>query len=267
VKFRSFSTQLAPNLTNRATVKNLILSIPKPGLGTNSLPTSKETPPPLDPKHFPKIRFWTAKAFEAYCNNLNGETDGLATQQKRRGRRRKDEDNEDRYPYLENADGTPVPWEVIVKIGQKARRVWHTLLDVGQAPPSWGKASETAYTYFNTEILNVPELEFFRYCEGNWKVMRWATKAYASWAHNYIKSKDGVDTKALRLNKRKHELLDDPNLLRIGSDKNEGDVFPQSPIQTASTSETVHTPPAPTSVPMQVSSLQISRRLLKTTKH
>jgi hypothetical protein len=154
----------------RATVNMLILSIPKPGLGTNSLPISKDIPPPLDPKDYPNIRFWTTKAFEAYCNNQTGETDGLATQQKRRGRRRKDEDNEDRYPYLENADGTPVPWELIVKTGQKARRVWHSLHDIGQAPPSWGKASETAYTYFNSEILNVPELEFFRYCEGNWKV-------------------------------------------------------------------------------------------------
>jgi hypothetical protein len=67
-------------------------------------------------------------------------------------------------------DGTPVPWDEIVKIGQKARRVWHTLNNIGQAPSSWGKASETAYTYFSSEMLNVPKLEFFRYCEGNWKI-------------------------------------------------------------------------------------------------
>jgi hypothetical protein len=72
---------------------------------------------------------------------------------------------------LENADGTPVPWKAIVKVRQKARRVWHTLHNVDQAPLSWGKASETAYMHFNTEILNAPELKFFRYCEGNWKVM------------------------------------------------------------------------------------------------
>lgn len=67
-------------------------------------------------------------------------------------------------------DGTQVPSKVIVKVGQKARRVWQTLLDVGMAPMSWGKASETAYIYFNSEMLNVPEFAFFRYCEGNWKV-------------------------------------------------------------------------------------------------
>jgi len=263
---------MTPNLTiYRATVNNLILSIPKPGLGTNSLPASKDIPPPLDPKDFPDVQFWTAKSFEAYSNNLDGETDGLATQQKRRGRRRKDEGNINRYPYLENIDGTPVPWEILVKTGQKARRLWQTLHDIGLAPPSWGKASETAYTYFNSEMLNVPELEFLRYCEGNWKIMRWATKAYPSWAHNYMHSKDAVDTKAARLGKRKRELLDDSSLFQIDSDKDEGDVIAQSPgpstFQTALTSETAYTLSAPTSVPTQVSSHQISRPLLKTTKH
>jgi hypothetical protein len=61
----------------------------------------------------------------------------------------------------------------------------------------WGKASETAYTYFNSEMLNIPELDFFRYCEGNWKVIRWATEAYSSWAHNYLKPKEAVDTKTV----------------------------------------------------------------------
>jgi hypothetical protein len=238
-------------------VDKLILNIPKPVLAPNSLPVSKDTPPPLDPKDYPSVRFWTAKAFEAYCISLTGETDGMATQQKRRGRRRKDDDNEDRYPYLENVDGTPVPWDVIVKIGQKARRVWHTLNDIGQAPASWGKASETAYSYFNSEILNVPELEFLRFCEGNWKVTRWATKAYASWAHNYLRSKDALDAaKPARVNKRKRELLDDPSLLQIDDDKDEDDVTAQSP-------EPTQTSPAPTTVPMPVSFLCISQSLLK----
>jgi hypothetical protein len=269
------------NLTAyRATVNMLILSILESGLASNCPPTSKDIPPPLDPKDYPNVQFWTAKAFDAYCNNLTGEMNGLATQQKQRGRRRKNENNEGRYPYLENADGTPVPWEVIVKIRQKARRVWHTLHNIDQAPPSWGKASETAYTYFNSEMLNVPELEFFRYCEGNWRVTRWATKAYASWAHNYLKSKEAADTNVAWVNKRKRELLDDDSLLQIDNDSNKGNVIAQppepSPIQNASISEAALTPPAPTPptptpptpalAPTQVSTQQISRPLLITTK-
>jgi hypothetical protein len=251
---------MAHNLTDyRATVDKLILSIPKSGLATNSIPTSKDTPPPLDPKDFPNIQFWTARVFDAYHRTQTGETDGLATKQRGPGRPPKDETTEDRHPYLENADGTPVPWEVTVLIGQKARRVWQTLHDIGQAPPSWGKASETAYTYFISEMLNVPEFAFFRYCEGNWKLMRWTSKAYASWTRNYLKSNNAVATKAARVRKRKRELLADPTLLQIDSDKDEGDVIAQTPepgpIQSASTSKDAGTSaPAPALVPTQVSS-------------
>ena len=159
-------------------------------------------------------------------------------------------------------DGTLVSWEMIVKFGQKARRVWQTLHDVDQAPHSWGKASETAYKYFSSEMLNVPEFEFFRYCEGNWKVMRWATKAYASWAHNHLKPKESVDTKTARVNKQKRDLLDDLSLLQIDSEKVEDDDTTQSPepnaVQNISVSKPAHTPPVPTLVPTQVSLLHIT---------
>jgi len=167
-------------------------------------------------------------------------------------------------------DSTLVPWEAIVKVGQKARRVWHILHNVNQAPLSWGKASETIYMYFNTLILNAPELEFFRYCKGNWKVTQWATKAYASWAHNYIKSKDALDTKAAQVNKQKRKLLNNLLLLQIDNDKNKDNVISQSPVpshvQNASTCEAVDTPSTSTLVPTQVSSHHISRPRL-TTRH
>jgi hypothetical protein len=140
--------------------------------------------------------------------------------------------------------------------------VWHTLHNISLAPPLWGKASETAYTYFNSEMLNIPELNFFRYCEGNWKVIRWATEAYSSWAHNYLKPKEAIDTKTVRVNKQKHDLLDDPSLLQIDNDKEKDDVIAQSlepnPIQNALVSEPAHTPPASTLVLTQVSSLHIT---------
>lgn len=257
------SMQEACNLTAyRATVNQLIINIPKPGLDTKTLPNPKDIPPPLDRNDYPNIQFWTSKAFDTYCKHLSGETDGLAILRRRRGRRRNDDD-ENRYPYLENADGTPISWQLILKLGQKARRVWRTLLDVDMAPASWGKASETAYNFFNSEILNTPELKFLRYCEGNWKVMRWATKAYASWAHNHIKSKDPVGTEAARGKKRKHDSLDNPSLLQIDNDKDEANVIAQSPegpehIQNAPTSEAAQTPPTPSLVPTQVSSHRIS---------
>jgi hypothetical protein len=121
------------------------------------------------------------------------------------------------------------------------------------APPSWGKASEPTYTYFYSEMLNVPELEFLRYCEGNWKLARWASKAYASWTQNYLRSKDGSDTKAERVKKRKREILADPSLLQIDSDGDEGDVIGHTPEPGPTPFENAGRS-APASVPMQVSS-------------
>jgi hypothetical protein len=114
------------------------------------------------------------------------------------------------------------------------------------APASWGKASEPAYTYFNTEMLNVPELKYFRYCDGNWKLTLWASKAYSSWATNYIKPKDRIKTE--RINKRKHDIFNDDSLFQINGEQNEGDDIAHppdapDPIQDASTSEAAHTQP------------------------
>ena len=146
-------------------------------LASTTLATSQDLPLPLDPKDYCQIRFWTAKSFEVYCKALTGETDGLVTQQKRCGQWWKSKCNEDRYPYLENADGSPIPQETIVKVGQKAQRLWQGMNTAGLALPSWGKASKKAYKYFNSEMLNEPGFEFFRYCEGNWKITRCVTAA------------------------------------------------------------------------------------------
>lgn len=203
---------------NRDTLDKLIQTVPKSsGPSASSLTVCKDPPPPLDPKNYRDIQFWTAKSFENHFRDLVGETDGLATKQKRRGRRRKSSEGKDRHPYLETVDGMPVPREVLVKVGQKARRLWQALNTGGLAPSSWGKASEVAYKYFHGEMLNEPEFEFFRYCEGNWKLARWATKAYASWKHNHLKL-DGEDSKLPGANKRKRELLEDTSLLQISDE-------------------------------------------------
>jgi len=229
---------------------------PNTSLMSGTLSPRLDLPPPLDPKDYPMVRFWTAKSFETYCNNLTGETDGLATQQKRRGRRRKSDSSEDRHPYLESIDGSPVLREVLVKVGQKARRLWQSMNGAGIAPSSWGKASENAYLYFVGEMLNVPEFEFFRFCEGNWKITRWATKAYASWTYNHFNSGEGGNCKTVHTNKRKRGSLDDPSLLRIEDDKDE-DTAPisswdSSPVQSNFDSSMLLALSASTSVHIQV---------------
>ena len=206
-------------VVNRDTLDKLIQNSPKSGTFSNSLPAGKDMPPPLDPKNYPDVQFWTAKSFERFSGNLVGETDGLATRQKKHGRRRRSSEGKDRHPYLETMDGGQISREMLIKVGQKARRLWQALSTAGLAPSSWGKASEVAYTYFNSEMLNEPEFEFFRYCEGNWKITRWTTKAYASWKCNHLQvGSNEADNRKTHTGKRKRELLDDPTLLQIGDE-------------------------------------------------
>jgi hypothetical protein len=252
----SFPATASSDTINRETLDKLIQNVSTIGLSpTNAtLSTHKDMPPPLDPKNFPQVRFWTAKSFEEYCNNSVGETNALATQQRKRGRCGKSEGNDDRHPYLENEDGSAIPRETLVKVGQRARRLWQALVTAGLAPSSWGKASENAYTYFNNEMLNEPELQFFRYCEGNWKLLRWAARAYSSWTRNHLKSSDADNSKTQRANKRKREPLDDPSLLQIDNDNRDDIVITSEsgPIEDHSNTFASPSLPVPVSHPIQV---------------
>jgi hypothetical protein len=92
----SFQQNTSSSLSvNRETLDKFIQNVPNSGVATTTLSTRKDLPSPLDPKDYHQVRFWTAKSFEDFCNNLAGETDGLATQQRRRGRCRKSESYED----------------------------------------------------------------------------------------------------------------------------------------------------------------------------
>jgi hypothetical protein len=196
--------------------------------------------------------------FEAHSDTLTGETDGLATLQKKPGRRPKSDIDDDRHPYLENMDGSVIQREILGKVGQKARRLWHAMNDVNLAPTSWGKASEVAYEYFNSGMLNEPGFEFFRYCDDNWKLMRWATKAYASWARNHLRSNDAGDSKTSRANKRKRTQLDDPYLIRIDDDQDKDTVIaPSPPLEPTDVNNSlVHSGSTPAPVPVQVGLFQ-----------
>jgi hypothetical protein len=127
------------------------------------------------------------------------------------------------------------------------------------APSLWGKASEVAYQYFNDGMLNEPGFEFFRYCKGNWKLMRWATKAYASWAHNHMKSSDTGNSKSSHATKRKCAILNDPSLIRL--DDNQDPYIATAappPLDSAPINNILSSlePSTSTSLPIQVCSHQ-----------
>ena len=266
-----FFHETSPSLTvSRETLDKLVQSILNTGLPSSTLSTLKEVPSPLDPKNYNWVCFWTAKSFETYCANLAGEMDSLATQPKKKGPWWKSDNNDDPHPYLERSDRTVVSCEILTKIGHKARRLWQAMNAIRLVPSSWGKASKS--TYFNSEMLNKSEFDVFRFCDGNWKITRWATKAYVSWAHNHLKVNEADNRKTLCANKRKQDLLDDPLLIQIDDDKNLNDNIvttysPNSgPIEDNSN---VIVLPAPShsesaSVPIQVCSYHLQGTTLKT---
>ena len=134
---------------NRETLDKLIQNVLNTGPASSTLLSHKELPPPLDPKDYCQVRFWYANLFEEYTKKLAGETNGLATQQKRHGPHPKSEINEDPYLYLKNSDGSAIPQDVLVVVGQRlgdfgslsTSLVWH---------PTPGERPVNAPTYILT---------------------------------------------------------------------------------------------------------------------
>jgi hypothetical protein len=112
-------------------------------------------------------------------------------------------------------------------------------------------------------MLNEPDFEFFRYCEGSWKLTRWATKAYPSWVYNHYKPSGEGDNKTLRAKKRKRNMLDDPSLLQINDNKNDDTaIVPlrhSSPIENdpISLALPAHAPASIPETPVKVGSYQL----------
>ncbi|KAF9463665.1 hypothetical protein BDZ94DRAFT_595362 [Collybia nuda] len=61
-------------------------------------------------------------------------------------------------------------------------------------------------------MLNDTDFVFFQYCKSNWKLDRWTTKTYASWARNHMR------TPSRPSKKPKHEILNDSTLLKMDDD-------------------------------------------------
>jgi len=247
---------MAYSLTvDRETLNKLIQNVPSTGQVCTMLSIHKDVPPPLDPKQYPQVQFWMAKSFEMHYNNLTGETDALATQQRRPGQHQKSESNKDQHLYLENTDGSAIPWDILVKVGQRAQRLWQALNSASLVLSSWGKASKNAYMYFNSEMLNEPDFEFFRYCDSNWKITWWATKACASWVHNHFRPSDGGNNKPPCATKWKCNDLDDPLLLQIDNDMNKDTFLSNSnPVENNPTTLASTAPSGSALVPNQVCS-------------
>jgi len=88
-----------------------------------------------------------------------------------------------------------------MKFGDRAHKVFNSLIHADLASASWGLLGLDAYEYF--KIKRVSEFREFCLCKGFWKVDEWAACAYALWIQN-IQRQEGVPAKICKRVKRKH---------------------------------------------------------------
>jgi hypothetical protein len=107
--------------------------------------------------------------------------------------------------YIEDENGRSVDGHRLTEIRKLARKVWNKFADIGQAPPTWGKANVNFTTEYRREMRHhFPEL---RLCENDWKAELLATENYPSWYNNHhrnskIKKEDGSSTQLDKKKKR-----------------------------------------------------------------
>lgn len=176
-------------------------------------------PPPLCQDDYDEVKFWTEKAYDEYQKRNDGDTDGLATKKARRGHPSITDDTDEKHPYLEDSTGKAVDRYRLNRISDKARKIFNSLKTANVAPSSWGRMGLDVYDYFKIEM--VCAFEEFRFCEGSWKLERWASRAYASWMQGVRKRKDAGHLKTKRkrsTSEDSHRPIDDSGLLKIDSD-------------------------------------------------
>jgi len=148
------------------------------------LKTIKSPLEPLRRAEYPKVKFWTEKAFNEARNQGAGETNGLATEKRRPGRPRKSSDLDDElpssYPWLETANGERLSSDTLTDISRKLRRLFESLVVANLAPTAWGSASEAAHDFIHLEMGHA--FDIFRFCEGGWKLHKYITTKYSGFA-------------------------------------------------------------------------------------
>jgi hypothetical protein len=120
---------------------------------------------PLDEDDYPEVLYWHEESWVKH------------TEEKReRGQ------NPSRLGFLTNDDGNPVTESRITAFMSAAKQAWNELYRLRLDPSSWTKKTPKAASYF-TYILK-RNFDEFRYCDGDWKVERFAIVKYPDWCRD-----------------------------------------------------------------------------------
>ena len=128
-----------------------------------------EAPEILDESDYPQVSYWY-------------ESNWMENNERQKDCRK----SVSKLGFLTDQNGNPVTESRIKEFTSQARQLWTELYRHRLDPTSWTKKTLTAASYFAHEMKG--RFSEFRYCDGNWKVERFAIIKYPDWC------RDGRDT-------------------------------------------------------------------------
>jgi hypothetical protein len=120
---------------------------------------------PLRKEDYPDVPYWREESWVKYTE-----------EQRERGK------VPSKLGFLTDDDGNPVLESRIKTFMSIAKQAWNELYRLRLDPSSWTKKTPQAALYF-THILR-KNYDEFRYCDGDWKVERFAIVKYPDWCRD-----------------------------------------------------------------------------------
>jgi hypothetical protein len=127
--------------------------------------TVPDRPQPLDEEDYLGVLYWQEELWVKHTE-----------EQRERGQ------NPSRLGFLTDDDGNPVTEPRIKMFMSTAKQAWNELYRLRLDPISWTKKTPKAASYL-AYVLKT-NFDEFRYCDGDWKVERFAIVKYPDWCRD-----------------------------------------------------------------------------------
>ena len=141
------------------------MSISAPGEGKPDDLVIPKVPEHLDEEDYPDVRYWRDEDWIKHSER-----------QKDRG------EVVPRLSFLTDEDGNPVAESQIKIFTSTAKQAWNELYRHRLDPTSWTKKTPKAASYLACVLKS--SFAEFRYCDGDWKVERFAVIKYPDWCRD-----------------------------------------------------------------------------------
>jgi hypothetical protein len=122
-------------------------------------------PEPLDEEDYPAVHYWHDRDWIKHTERQKDRRQGIQ-----------------RLGFLTNEDGNPVTESRIKAFTSTAKQAWNELYRHRLDPASWTKKTPKAASYL--AYIMKTHFDEFHYCDGDWKVERFAVVKYLDWCRD-----------------------------------------------------------------------------------